>query len=117
MNQQGASAQPALATSTIDKSPDETPTAATAVPTTTVLATIPAVLPIVPSGIPFEHGPTPSPVTFGELSAVYLTACARSSRGIYPTVLEVLLDVVSMPEGRTWFVVTVGHYTGIYQEL
>jgi len=30
--------------------------------------------------------------------------------------LEILPDVVSGPEVGTWYVVTVGHYTGIYPE-
>jgi hypothetical protein len=47
---------------------------------------------------------------------VYLTPRARSSRGIHPSVLEVLPDIISAPEAGTWFVVTVGRYTGIYPE-
>ena len=58
----------------------------------------------------------PSPMTIGDLAEVYLTPRARSSRGVYLTVLEILPDVVGAPEVGTWYVVTVGRYTGIYQE-
>jgi len=85
------------------------PAAVDAAPTSTTLAAD-AVLPLVSSGI------YPEPTTFGELTTVYLTPLARSSRGVHPTVLRVLTDVVSAPEGGTWYVVTVGRYTGIYPE-
>jgi hypothetical protein len=52
----------------------------------------------------------------GTLAAVYLTPSALSSQGIHPTILEILLHIVSAPEAGPWFVVTVGHYTGVYQE-
>ena len=84
--------------------------------TATVLASIPALLPTVPSGIPPEHEAIPSPTTIGDLAEVYLTPRACSSRGVHPTVLEILPDVVGAPEVGTWYVVTVGRYTGIYPE-
>lgn len=102
--------QPGLAT------PPPTALAATAVATdvspppsadahgATVPAAVPAVLPI------------PPPTTFGELAEKYLTPLARSSRGVHPTVLTVLPDIHAAPESGTWYVVTVGRYTGIYLE-
>jgi hypothetical protein len=115
--------QPGLAT------PPPTALAATAVATdvspppsadahgATVPAAVPADLPIVSPGIPLEPpGPIPPPTTFGELAEKYLTPLARSSRGVHPTVLTVLPDIHAAPESGTWYVVTVGRYTGIYLE-
>ena len=94
---------------------DDTPTVATPTSTATILAAIPALLPV-PPGIAPEHEPIPPPTTIGELAEVYLTPCARTSRGVHPTVLEILPDVVGGPEVGTWYVVTIGRYTGIYPE-
>jgi len=115
---EGSSAQPALArpppTGLASSTNEAATTAVQAVPTSdTVLAAVPAVPPIVPPGIP---GPISPPTTSGELAAVYLTPLARSSRGVHPTVLNVLPDIVSAPESGSWYVVTVGRYTGIYPE-
>ena len=83
----------------------------------TVPVAIPANLPIVSPGIPLvPPGPIPPPTTFGVLAEKYLTTLARSSRGVHPTVLTVLPDIVAAPESGTWYVVTVGHYTGVYPE-
>jgi len=95
---------------------DDTPTVATPASTATILASIPALLPIVPPGIAPEHEPIPPLTRTGELSEVYLTPRARTSRGVHPTVLEILPDVIGAPEVGTWYVVTVGRYTGIYPE-
>jgi hypothetical protein len=56
----------------------------------------------------------PPAATPGTLAAVYLTPSALASRGVHPTVLEVLPDILSVPESGAWFVVTAGCYTGIY---
>lgn len=41
---------------------------------------------------------------------------ALSSRGVHPTVLQALPEIVSAADTGPWFVVTVGCYTGVYQE-
>lgn len=87
-------ADDALVSTPASTATDDVPVA-TPVSTATVLASIPA---------------------FGELTAVYLTPRARSSRGVHPAILNILPDMVSAPELGTWYVVTVGRYTGIYQE-
>ena len=117
---EGTSAQPVLPmpplTAPVTSTGDGTPTVITPMPTATVPAAIPALLPIISPGIPPESGPIPPPTMFGQLATVYLTSCAYSSQGIHPTVLQVLPDIVSASEIGTWFVVTVGRYTGIYME-
>ena len=117
---EGTSAQPVLPTPPLTapatSTGDGAPTVVTPAPTATVPAAIPALLPIISPGIPPESGPIPPPATFGQLAAVYLTSRARSSRGIHPTVLQVLPDIVGASKSGTWFVVTVGRYTGIYLE-
>ena len=95
---------------------DDTLTVATPMSTATILASIPALLPIVLPGITPEHEPIPPTTTIRELAEVYLMARAHTSQGIHPTVLEILPDVVGAPEVGTWYVVTVGCYTGIYPE-
>ena len=55
---------------------------------------LPIILPVVPLEL---QGPIPPPPTFGELAPVYLMDRVLSSRGIHPTVLEVLLEIVSAP--------------------
>jgi len=103
-------------TAPVSTAADNTPAVTTPASTATVLASIHALLPIVPTGIPPEHEAIPSPTTIGDLAEVYLTPHARSSRGVHPTVLEILPDVVGAPEVGTWYVVMVGRYTGIYPE-
>jgi hypothetical protein len=82
---------------------------------TSAAGTAPATAPVLPPDTELP-GPIPPPPTFGALAPVYLTDRARSSRGVHPTVLRALPEIVSAPDAGPWFVVTVGRYTGIYQE-
>ncbi|KIM38352.1 hypothetical protein M413DRAFT_30192 [Hebeloma cylindrosporum] len=99
----GASIQPAL--------PMPPPTAPapsasdTAAPSTSVSGG-----PILPSESP---GPTPPSATSGDLADALRSL---SSRGVHPTVLQALPNIVSADESGTWYVVTVGRYTGVYPE-
>ena len=58
----------------------------------------------------------PATIQVGNLAAIYLTPRALSSQGIHPTILEALPQITSAPETGTWFAVTTGRYTGVYQE-
>jgi len=90
------------------------PPIATAVASTTVPATAPAILPILPPGISSAQAGSTPPAMPGTLAAVYLTPLALSSHGIHPTVLQALPHIVDAPEAGTWYLVTVGRYTGVY---
>lgn len=90
--------------------PEPASAAVTVAAATVAAATVPAAAPAIPPG------PIPPPPTFGTLAPVYLTDLALSSRGVHPTVLEALPAIISAPAAGPWFVVTVGRYTGIYQE-
>jgi hypothetical protein len=92
-----------------------TTAAPTTAPTTAAPTTAPAVPAILPIVAP-QAGPIPPPATFGQLAEVYLTPLACSSQGVHPTVLHALPEIVSAAETGPWFVVTVGQYTGVYQE-
>lgn len=103
-------AQPGLATPPPTAPPVITvgsPLTSSAAAPTPTTATVPAA---------FPPGPIPPPPTFGELDPVFLTDRALSSRGVHPTVLQALPEIVSAADTRPWFVVTVGCYTGVYQE-
>ena len=106
MNLESNATQPGLATP-----PPTAPSVATSntPPPASPTATAPAAAADPP-------GPTPPSGTLGELADVYLTTHARSSQGVHPTDLQVLPDIIGADESRTWFVVTVGCYTGVYLE-